>query len=73
MLVFTRDSLPKDGWHNYKKKPLTQAVRIKEPFTTQTKEGPLLCLDGYLAVDNRGNPYPIDREVFETTYEEINI
>jgi len=55
-------------WPYYRKKYLTQAIRIEGPFEVETTEGTLICQDGYLAVDSRGFPYPIDKEEFETIY-----
>lgn len=66
---FTKDNLPSGEFKEYRKKVLTKAIRIEGPFRTRTLEGPLECPDGYLAIDNAGNPYPIDRDIFEKTYE----
>ena len=55
----------------YHKKHLTQATRIEGPFEVETTEGELVCQDGYLAVDSRGYPYPIDKEEFEAIYEKF--
>lgn len=71
--LYDRDTLPAGHWNNYRKKTLTRAIRIQGPFQVQTSEGLMACEDGYLALDNKNNPYPIDREVFETTYEEIEV
>lgn len=54
----------------YRKTALTRAVRIKGPFTVLTREGPLPCPDGYLAVDAHGWPYPIAADEFAAIYEE---
>jgi len=59
------------NWSYYHKKHLTQAHRIVGPFEVETTEGKLTCQDGYLAIDSRGFPYPIDKEEFETIYEKI--
>lgn len=58
-------------WPWYRKKNLTQAIRIVGPFEVETTEGTLTCQNGYLAVDSRGFPYPIDKEEFETIYEKV--
>lgn len=52
----------------YQKRALTHAARIDGPFTVVTREGELTCLDGYLALDAHGWPYPIAKEIFEQTY-----
>lgn len=56
---FTTENLPIEGWREYRKKVTTRMVRIDGPFTVETREGPLTCPDGYLAVDACGYPYPI--------------
>jgi len=71
ILTFEKDYLPEKGWAKYRKKYLTKAQRITEPFEVKTTEGPLVCQDGYLAIDSRGFPYPIDKDEFENIYEEI--
>lgn len=53
----------------YRKKVTTEAVRIKGPFSVQTREGVLTCPDGYLAIDSHGWPYPIAADEFEAIYE----
>jgi len=61
------------NWPLYQKKALTPAIRIEEPFTVMTDEGPLTREDGgYLAVDARGYPYPIAAEEFEIIYEKVD-
>jgi hypothetical protein len=57
------------GWPRYRKKVLTPALKMRGAFTVETKEGPLSCSDGYLALDAAGWPYPIAREDFERMYE----
>jgi hypothetical protein len=59
------------GMRTYRKKVLTRMVRVEGPFTVQTSEGPLECIDGFLAVDARGYPYPIDAQEQALIYEEV--
>lgn len=56
----------------FRKKVLTRAVRIAKPFTVQTPEGRLHCEDGWLALDARGYPYPIDADEFDLVYEPVD-
>jgi len=58
-----------DSWPAWRKVAVTHAKRIEGPFQTETREGLLVCPDGYLAVDPDGFPYPIARSVFEDIYE----
>lgn len=73
MTTFSTSSLPSDpsAWPKYRKRVLTSAIRIYEPFTVETSEGPLHCADGYLAVDARGYPYPIAADEFALIYEAV--
>lgn len=58
--VYDVHNLPDDGWANYLKTVPTAMRRMPGPFTVDTGEGdPAYCQDGYLAVDARGQPYPI--------------
>lgn len=56
------------NWKMYQKKHLTCAARIRGAFTVETLEGTLSCNDGYLAIDIKGNPYPIEKKIFKKTY-----
>lgn len=47
------------------------AVRISGPFKVTTLEGVMHCFDGWLAIDPKGNPYPIADDVFRATYQEV--
>jgi hypothetical protein len=77
--LFTKDSLPADhqvpgeaAWGTFRKMALTRAIRIEGPFrveTTETENEPYLCNDGWLAIDARGNPYPIADSEFVQIYE----
>jgi len=68
---FTKESIPRGPWVTYRKKHLTQAMRIDGPFGVETREGRVHCPDGYLAVDAHGYPYPIATDEFEMIYEEV--
>lgn len=54
----------------YRKRVLTLAKRMDGPFSVQTTEGLMTCRDGWLAIDSRGEPYPIADEEFREIYEE---
>ncbi len=56
----------------FRKKVLTQAVRIEGPFMVETSEGVLRCEDGWLALDQRGYPYPIAANEFDLIYEPVD-
>jgi len=68
---FSREQMPKAGWHSYKKVAVIQAIKIVGPFVVETSEGLLHCEDGYLAVDARGYPYPIATEEFGLIYRPV--
>lgn len=73
MKIYSKNELPehaKDGeWNFYHKKITTQAIRIKGAFAVKTREGTLICKNGYLALDASGYPYPIDFMEFNKLYE----
>lgn len=54
---------------SYRKKIITRALPITGPFDVQTREGVMHCDDGWLAIDNNGDPYPIASDVFDASYE----
>jgi hypothetical protein len=59
------------NWQLWKKKQLTRAMRMRGPFTVETREGPLACPDGWLAIDSQGWPYPIAADEFDAIYERV--
>lgn len=65
---FTKNSLPDNGWHDFRKMSITQAQRISGPFEVETLEGTMSCEDGWLALDSHGNPYPIAHHEFIAIY-----
>jgi len=72
MMTFTKENLHlMEGFKNYRKRINTRAVRMPRPFRTETQHGTVTCADGYLAIDDDGYPYPIEKKVFESSYEEI--
>jgi hypothetical protein len=71
-MTYTKDDLPKGGWVEYRKKVTTRMVRMNGPFSVETMHGAVSCLDGFLAVDEAGYPYPIDAEEHARTYEQAS-
>lgn len=73
MKTFAATNLPSEPqtWPRWRKTALTRAVKINGPFVVKTDEGPLVCEDGWLALDSRGLPYPIASEEFATIYEPV--
>lgn len=69
--IYAVNQLPSDPatWPQWRKTPLTSALRITGPFTVVTREGALTCPDGWLAVDSHGDPYPIADDEFRAIYE----
>lgn len=54
----------------YRKKTLTKAVRMPEPFSVETLEGTMEGKrDDYLMIGVNGEMYPCDAEIFAKTYE----
>jgi hypothetical protein len=69
--IYTRATLPSEGWATYRKRSLTRARRVEGPFLVETPQGPLRCQDGWLALDANGDPYPIAADVFDATYRAV--
>ena len=68
-LVYTKDNLPdRSNFEPYVKCGVTYMMRIKGPFAVNTLEGVMTCQDGFLAIDAKGNPYPIDAVVQLESY-----
>lgn len=59
-----------DEYTHYRRTKLyVKAIRIAGPFVTVTREGPLTCDDGWLAIDSEGWPYPIANEEMKKIYD----
>lgn len=72
MITFSRDAIPEHGWREYRKISTTMMVRIDGPFYVETTEGRSHCDDGWLAIDARGNPYPVAADEHELIYEPVD-
>lgn len=70
MQTFRKGDPWPDEPSEYRKKA-TLAVKIKGSFVVETPEGPLRCENGYLAMDARGNYYPIATAEFRLIYERV--
>lgn len=66
--MITKNTLPNGEWRNYSKKTATRMLRMNGPFEVQTREGVVVCEDGFLAIDAEGYPYPVSLKVHEQTY-----
>jgi hypothetical protein len=65
------NSLPDTDWQEFVKATPTRMCRVAGPCTIYTLEGPLdmpTGWEGWLAIDSKGHPYPIDAEVQASTY-----
>lgn len=57
------------GLETFRKTYSTPAVRMEGTFHCLTSEGNVAsCTDGWLAIDSRGYPYPINDAEFKLTY-----
>jgi hypothetical protein len=66
---FSKDHLPAGDWSRANHTRIVQYVKMDEPFTVVTANGMASCASGYLALDSRGYPYPIDEDEFDGSYE----
>jgi hypothetical protein len=71
--LFRKESLPEGSFQEFEKVRRTMAMRIEGTFHCLTSEGNLAsCTDGWLALDSKGHPYPINAEEFDLTYRPIS-
>jgi hypothetical protein len=70
---FSKDNLPEGDFGLFRKQYDTPAVRVEGTFHCLTSEGNVAsCTDGWLGVDSRGFPYPINRDEFHRTYVQVD-
>ncbi len=68
-VLFTKDTIADVGFEHYRKITTTPALRIQGTFHCVTSEGNVAsCTDGWLAIDSRGYPYPVNEYEFALTY-----
>jgi hypothetical protein len=53
------------GFARFERRTPVLAKRMQGEFTVETSEGTVTCPDGWLAIDDRGYPYPIAAAEFE--------
>lgn len=81
--IYDRESLPEDfdvpggaAWATFTLKEPLRAIRIEGAFQVRLPlghalrddVGALTCEDGWLAIDQNGDPFPIANEQFEAIY-----
>lgn len=66
---FTHEDVADLTFQHFHKRHVTAAVRVQGPFGVRTPSGDVECADGWLAIDARGFPYPIDADEFARIYE----
>lgn len=71
MTHFKKGQIPDLDFREAVKKPIpVRCIQLHEPFTVETMEGTLSGKAGdWLMVGIHGEMYPIDREIFEQTYD----
>lgn len=71
MPEWTVDNVAEAGpWQEFYKVASTRMRRVRGPFRVLTSSGPVVCEDGWLALDARGIPYPIDTAEHDLIYRE---
>jgi hypothetical protein len=64
---------PEVEGRKYRKKVHCFAVQMNRPFTVQTLEGEMSGREGdYLLKGVKGELWPVRKEIFEQTYEEVS-
>jgi len=73
MLTFKKNTVPELDFKEAIKKPIhIKCIQIDEPFTVETMEGTMQGKKGdWLMVGVHGEMYPIDKSIFEKTYDLI--
>ncbi len=71
MLTFKKHTIPDLEFKKAIKKPIAiQCIQIDEPFQVETMEGTMKGKKGdWLIVGVNGEMYPIDKAIFEKTYD----
>lgn len=71
MLEFKKGQVPELPFKRAVKKPIPlRCIQLHQPFTVETMEGKLSGKAGdWLMIGIHGEMYPIDKEIFEKTYE----
>lgn len=77
MRQITKDNVREEGreFHAYRKKVSTEMASVAvagEPMEVITSEGPVTLPEGwigFIAIDDKGNPYPVEQSVADATYE----
>ena len=71
MLTFKKGQVPELSFKKAVKKPIPiRCIQIDEPFRVETLEGTMTGKAGdWLVVGIHGEMYPIDKEIFEKTYD----
>lgn len=72
MIDLTRAKLPQNMRRFVKKPIIIQAMQVLDPFVVDTLEGRHTGQPGdYLVVGIKGERYPVRKDIFEESYEEI--
>lgn len=71
MLTFKKHTIPDLEFKKAIKKPIAiRCIQIDEPFLVETLEGEMKGKNGdWLIVGVSGEMYPIDKAIFEKTYD----
>lgn len=68
-MIYSREHLPHPShWGPYMKITVRVAARMDGPFEVWTDDGVVSCEDGWLVLDDHGNPAAVAAEEFEHTY-----
>lgn len=68
-MIYDATNLPHPShWGAYMKVNVRAAARMDCPFEVWTDEGVVSCEDGWLVLDDHGNPFAVSAEEFEAIY-----
>ena len=73
--LFSRETIIRDRFsipfRKYRKRSIALAAKIEGPFDVATRHGITHCKNGYVALDSKDYPYPIESDEFDAIYEPI--
>lgn len=68
-MIYSAEILPHPSrWGPVVRIHVTAAARMDGPFEVWTDDGLVSCEDGWLVLDDHGNPYAVAAEEFERCY-----
>lgn len=68
---YTKDNMPLGEWLPFNRRTPAEMIRMTGSFVVETREGTVVCLDGWIARDSAGYPYPIAADEQAASWEPV--